>query len=255
MVRFPNPAFYVPQAHNSPFRKHWFKQTSESDPSNPTLDELSIDSYPRTDEYDPADLVEVQGLTMPDGRNAKFFSSVKYGVVLQHFKWMAQYGITGVFHMRFMESIHIDKNREWKTMVLRNVRKAAQATGRSFAVSYNISGRTLTNQVLQDMKNDWKRLVDEEKITQSGRYIRQAGRPVLRIYGIGFNEPISFVDDTEGIADLIDWFQNTAEERYRVFLIGGVPRYVSNEIYATSFSNTILNKLFSSLSMVQSPPQ
>jgi len=161
---------------------------------------------------------------MPDGSPAKFFSSVKYGVVLKHFTWMAEYGITGVFHMRFMESIHLEKNREWKTSVLRNVRQAAQATGRSFAVSYNIAGRTLTNQVLQDMKNDWIRLVDEENITQSGRYIRQAGRPVLRIFGIGFTEPISFVDDTAAIADLIDWFQNTAEDRYRVFLIGGVPR-------------------------------
>ncbi|EJK66919.1 hypothetical protein THAOC_12109, partial [Thalassiosira oceanica] len=204
-------------------RKHWFKQTSASDPKNPTLEELSVDSYPTTDEYDPADLVEVRGLTMPDGSAAKFFSSVKYGVVLRHFTWMKEYGISGVFHLRFMESIHIDRNREWKTMVLRNVRQAAQATGRSFAVSYNISGRTLTNKVLQDMKIDWKRLVDEEKITQSRRYIRHSGRPVLRIFGVGFKAPMSFVDDTAGIADLIDWFQNTADDRYRVFLIGGVP--------------------------------
>ena len=185
---------------------------------------MGIDSYPTTDEYDPADLIEVPDLPMPDGSSAKFFSSVKYGVVLKHFTWMAEYGITGVFHMRFMESIHLEKNREWKTSVLRNVRQAAQATGRSFAVSYNIAGRTLTNQVLKDTKNDWIRLVDEENITQSRRYIRQAGRPVLRIFGIGFNEPTSFVDDTAGIADLIDWFQNTAEDRYKVFLIGGVPR-------------------------------
>jgi len=88
--------------------------------------------------------------------------------------------------MRFMESIHLANNREWKTRVLRNVKAAAEQTGRVFAVAYNIAGSTLNCNALDDLKNDWKRLVDEEKITQSDRYLHHDGKPVLRIYGIGF---------------------------------------------------------------------
>eukprot|EP00579_Thalassiosira_antarctica_P017962 CAMPEP_0201927842 /NCGR_PEP_ID=MMETSP0903-20130614/19609_1 /ASSEMBLY_ACC=CAM_ASM_000552 /TAXON_ID=420261 /ORGANISM="Thalassiosira antarctica, Strain CCMP982" /LENGTH=633 /DNA_ID=CAMNT_0048466135 /DNA_START=34 /DNA_END=1932 /DNA_ORIENTATION=+ len=198
--------------------KHWFK--NPGDPDAPKIEELSIDSFPTTDEYDDEDLIET-GIPMKDGSYAKFYSSVKPRVVMKHFEWMATYGITGVFHMRFMESLHLPNNREWKTMVLRNVRSAAQATGRAFAVSYNIAGQTLDNDVLDDLKADWIRLVDEEQITQSGRYIRQDGKPVLRIFGIGF-ESVK-VTDTNRLADLIDWFQNRAEPKYRVFLIGGVP--------------------------------
>ena len=89
--------------------------------------------------------------------------------------------------MRFMSDIDKKKNRDWKTMVLRNVMAAAEATGRIFAVSYNIAGNNIDNSVLDDLKNDWIKLVDEEHITLSNRYLHHNGLPVLRIYGIGFN--------------------------------------------------------------------
>lgn len=120
-----------------------------------------------------------------------------------------------------MQDINLVKNREWKTMVLRNVKAAAEATGRAFAVSYNVAGNNLNDDVLDDLKVDWMKLVDEELITQSSRYINQNGSPVLRIYGIGFKTVN--VSNTTKVLELIDWFQNTAEEKYRVFLIGGVP--------------------------------
>lgn len=44
----------------------------------------------------------------------------------------------------------------------------------------------MTNDALEDIKNDWMQLVDSENITQSSRYIRQKGLPVLRIYCLGF---------------------------------------------------------------------
>lgn len=71
-------------------------------------------------------------------------------------------------------------------MVLSNVRSAAEETGRVFAVSYNIAGNNLDNTVLDALKEDWIRLVDEEQITRSDRYAHHNGLPVLRIYGIGF---------------------------------------------------------------------
>jgi hypothetical protein len=98
----------------------------------------------------------------------------------------SDYGISGVFHMRFMQDIGKPRNYEWKTRVMRNVRAAAESTGRVFAVSYNIAGGKIDDSVLDELKRDWKNLVDNEKVTQSGRYIHHNGLPVLRIYGIGF---------------------------------------------------------------------
>ena len=88
--------------------------------------------------------------------------------------------------MRFMQDIGKPRNYEWKTRVMRNVRAAAESTGRVFAVSYNIAGGKIDDSVLDELKRDWKNLVDNEKVTQSGRYIHHNGLPVLRIYGIGF---------------------------------------------------------------------
>mmetsp|Transcript_10478 Transcript_10478/g.22392 ORF Transcript_10478/g.22392 Transcript_10478/m.22392 type:complete len:506 (-) Transcript_10478:224-1741(-) len=199
--------------------KHWFPTGSE-----PSADNLHVEMYPYMEEYDEDDLKETR-MRMKDGRKAKLYSAAKPNIVRKHFEWMAEYGISGVFHMRFMEGIHITKNREWKTSVLRNVKRAAAMTGRLFAVSYNIAGQSLNDGVLDALMEDWKRLVDEEKITQHGRYIRHrkdgVSLPVLRIYGIGFKTVN--VRNTEKIAELIDWLKNAPEERYRVFLVGGTP--------------------------------
>ena len=198
--------------------KHWFKNPANI--ARPGIPSLGTDMYPTMDEYDDEDLKE-SGIRMSDGSFAKFFSSVKPGVVLKHFEWMATYGITGVFHHRFMQDLDLPKNREWKTMVLRNVKNAAERTGRAFAVSYDIAGSKITNDSLEDLKADWMRLVDEERITRSSRYIRQNGRPVLHIFGIGLKTVN--IDDTQKLAHLINWFQRKAPYKYRVFLVGGVP--------------------------------
>ena len=107
---------------------------------------------------------------------------------MKHFEWMQEYDISGVFHIRFMQDMNNPSNRQWKTMVLRNVVTAAEATGRVFAVSYNLAGNTIDNSVLDDLVNDWTKLVDDERITESSSYLHHNGLPVLRIYGIGFNE-------------------------------------------------------------------
>mmetsp|Transcript_12128 Transcript_12128/g.25829 ORF Transcript_12128/g.25829 Transcript_12128/m.25829 type:complete len:124 (+) Transcript_12128:303-674(+) len=102
---------------------------------------------------------------MKDGSYAKFFSSVRPNVVLKHFEWMSDYGMTGAFHIRFMSNMEDPDVRERRTMVLRNVKNAAEETGRLFAVSYNIVGANPDRLMLEGLKSDWIKLVDEEEIT------------------------------------------------------------------------------------------
>lgn len=86
--------------------KHWF--TNNRDPS---LQYLSVDMYPNTDEYDDEDLAE-SNIRMQDGSFAKLYSAARPNVVLKHFEWMAEHGIAGVFHHRFMEGLGDKNNRE-----------------------------------------------------------------------------------------------------------------------------------------------
>ena len=105
----------------------------------------------------------------------------------------------------------------------------SKETGRVFAVSYDIAGGTLDCTALDTLKDDWKRLVDEEKVTESDRYIHHNGKPVLSIWGIGFTTVPSSACP-EKMQNLINWFHglpdsggNTAPQKYQAFVMGGVP--------------------------------
>ena len=191
--------------------RHWFRGNF----SRPTYENATFDMYPTTDEYDADDL-KATGIKMPDNSDAKLFSSSRPNVVRRHFEWMAAYGITGVFNHRFMTEWN-SALHETRTIVLRNVRSAAEATGRYFAVSYDMAGNE--NAVIERLKTDWMTLVDVEGITNSSRYIRQGGLPVLHIFGVGFRSVA--VNDMVGMRNLILWFQSPG--RYRAFVLGGVP--------------------------------
>jgi hypothetical protein len=114
--------------------RHWFHAGSSV-----TYTNLTVDMYPTIDEYNSTDLA-VSNITMPNGSYAKFFSSARLNVVVKHFEWMQTYGITGVFHHRFVKDLENVNVNTTRTIVLKNVRHAAKTTGRKFAVSYDLAG-------------------------------------------------------------------------------------------------------------------
>ena len=193
--------------------KHWFHAGSSA-----TYQNLTVDMYPTTDEYNSTDLVE-SNMKMPNGSHAKFFSSARPNVVLKHFEWMQTYGITGVFHHRFVKDLENVNVNTTRTMVLKNVRHAARATGRKFAVSYDLAGST--NSAIERLKSDWMYLVDVQNITSSTGYIRQNGLPALHIFGIGLASVN--ITDTSGMQDLINWLRSPTSGKYQVWLLGGIP--------------------------------
>jgi len=97
--------------------------------------------------------------------------------------------------------------------VLGYARAAANRTGRVFAVEYDMTG-TPPEKLFDLITNDWKRLVDEMKITADPRYLHHDGRPVLAVWGF-------FSDRFEAALanGIIDFFKQ--DKRYRVTLIGG----------------------------------
>ena len=125
----------------------------------------------------------------------------------------------GVFLQRFTSGLTRDAIRDFRDTVARNVRSAAEANGRVFALMYDISGHR-PETLVEDVKRDWTSLVDTLRITESERYLRHNGRPLLAIWGFGFTDRPATPSQA---AELIDFFKNNPDPRYRVTLFGGVP--------------------------------
>jgi hypothetical protein len=94
------------------------------------------------------------GFTHPGGSQANLFSSQDQQTVDRHFDWMQDYGIDGVWLSRFVVGV-----ANHPTNVLMNVRNAANRTGRTFALEYDMSGQA-TNTLFTRLTNDWRWLVD-----------------------------------------------------------------------------------------------
>lgn len=190
---------------------HWSSNGNE--PGNSTF---AIDIWPNMLEYDDDELAKTS-LKYVDGSNVGLFSSYNAKTVQRHCRWLYDYGIDGVFVQRFIVDAlawpHI------RDQVLHNVRIGSELHGRIFANMYDITGgNELT--LVDDIKRDWMHLVDDELITNSSSYLHHRGKPVVAIWGWGFEDRVGTPDQA---LDLIRWFQHKSKPKYRATVIGGTP--------------------------------
>jgi hypothetical protein len=219
-----------PQDHWS----HW----SKGIPSPATM---SVDLYPDTRELSPVSRCLLPGVSI-QGKPAYVFSSFSKDTVDRHFEWMRQYQIDGALLQRFVNSIQ--QQQMEGDVVLRNVQSASEATGRLFAVEYDLSGAH-PDAVLQQLQQDWLYLSRERKITRSPSYLTYRGRPVVALWGFGFGDHRHLEDPALCLA-IIRWFQEKAHVR----VMGGVPagwRTLSSD----SFGDPAWDKVYAALDIVQ----
>jgi hypothetical protein len=184
--------------------RHWSRNSRRIAP-----DTLTFEMWPDLGEYGEDEKYSAPGFTYPDGKPASLFSSANPKTVERHFRWMQQYGIDGVFLQRFL----VEAGTPSVDNVLANVRTSAAETGRTYAICYDLSGAR-TNTLYDRLVSDWKRLVDELKVSADDRYLRHNGKPVLFVWG--------FFDDRFGAAlahRVIDFFKD--DPKYAVTLVGG----------------------------------
>ena len=122
-----------------------------------------------------------------DGSPAYLFSSYHPRTVDRHFKWMADYGIDGAMLQRFGVSLKSPQSFDFGTTVMQNVRKGAANHGRSWAMMYDLSGMKAED-VMPVITEDWKRLVGKAAILKDAGYLHHNGRPLVAVWGIGFND-------------------------------------------------------------------
>jgi hypothetical protein len=159
---------------------HWTKAKG-----TPSAANIKIDLWPDVSELAPDERFAT-ALRFPDGRVAELFSSYKRDTVLRHFRWMRDYGIDGAFIQRFIGSLRDPRFRQHNDTVLAHCRDGAKISGRGYAVMYDLSG--LGAGRIGEVIDDWHRLRDEMKITGDAAYQRHRGKPLVAVWGVGFND-------------------------------------------------------------------
>ena len=185
---------------------HWSRT-----PRTMTPESLTVEMWPEMTEYGEAERYVVPGFGSTRSEPTTLFSSANQRTVERHFEWMQEYGIDGVFVQRFL----VNLSRPSFDLVLNHIRQSAEQSGRIYAVCYDLSGAPEAR-LYDQIVNDWKRLVDEERITSDDHYLHHDGKPLLYIWGF-FSDRF----DASIAHQIIDFFKG--EHRYGVTLVGGCP--------------------------------
>jgi hypothetical protein len=159
---------------------HWGLNVFE--PGNCT-----VDAWPDVSEYDEDELYDTE-FRHADGSVAKVFSSHNRKTVLRHFKWMQEYGIDGAFVQRFANGINGGDVRYHKDKVLSSAREGANRYGRTYTIMYDLTG--IPDEEIIKVFDDWRMLCDKMQITQDPAFQHHHGKPLIAIWGVGFNGQI-----------------------------------------------------------------
>jgi hypothetical protein len=155
----------------------------------------TIDLWPDVSELDPDERYPTS-FQHADGSTAEVFSSFNRKTVLRHFQWMNDHGIDGVFVQRFISDLSSAKGLRHVNVVLNHCREGANLYGRAYSVMYDLSG--MGGREMSRVMDDWKLLVDRMQITKDPAYLHHGGKPVVTIWGFGFNDRRRY-SPTEGL--------------------------------------------------------
>ncbi len=172
----------------------------------------TVDMYPDMREYGQDEKYDAH-LSFPDGSMAPVYSSHNRNSVVRHMKWVRDYNLDGVFLQRFISGADDQKKMDHKDTVTTHIMEGCEKYGRVFAIMYD----GVANRV-EDMKADWKHLVDDIGVTNSDRYLHHRGLPLVSLWGYSVRDEAT----PDQLAEMIDFFQNNPEPRYRASVKLGV---------------------------------
>ncbi|KOV86684.1 discoidin domain-containing protein [Nocardia sp. NRRL S-836] len=188
---------------------HWNDDWSRP-PAPPTS---SVKVWPDVREY--ARTYRTGFADLGDGRPATLFSNYDRQTVDVHFAWMRDNGCDTAALQRFNPTGGEGPIRD---AVTTHVRGAAEATGRKFYIMYDV---TNWQNMQSEIKADWQDKMSAH--TSSPAYARQNGKPVVGIWGFGFNDP-GRPWGPEPCQDVVNWFKARG-----CYVMGGVPTHWRTE--------------------------
>lgn len=194
---------------------HWANGGAVPDPKS-----IRVDLWPDMRELGPDERFPTE-FFHADGRRAEVFSSFRRATVVRHFKWMEEHAIDGVFVQRFIHTLARPASLAHNNAVLEHCRAGARQHGRTYALMYDLS--SLPPGAADRLIEDWKVLLRDTRLTSDRAYLRHRGKPVLALWGCGFN-------DSKPRPTLEDWqkiitFLKTDPAAGGVAVMLGVPSF------------------------------
>ena len=184
---------------------HW----SQNEGQAPSPSNTNIKAWPDMSEYSKG--YQTAFADLNSGQPATLFSSYDQQSVNTHFSWMQQNGCDTAALQRFNPTGGEGPTRDAMTI---KVRSAAEAYDRKFYIMYDVTGWTTMQ---TDIKADWTEKMSAN--TSSSAYARQNGKPVVCIWGFGFNDSNHPFSAAECL-DVVTWFKDQG-----CYVVGGVPTY------------------------------
>ncbi|GAA1275224.1 discoidin domain-containing protein [Saccharothrix xinjiangensis] len=204
--------WFAAAGDNSPLNGWWHWSDNWGQPPSPGNHALM--AWPDMTDY--ANRYTTAFGTLGNGQPATVFSNHDFQTVDVHFGWMKQYGCDTAALQRFNPTGGEGPIRD---AVTAHVRRAAEKHGVKFYIMYDVTNWA---NMQSEIKADW---VDKMRAhTSSPMYARQNGKPVVCVWGFGFNDP-GRPFTPQQCQDVVDWFKGQG-----VYLIGGVPTHWRREV-------------------------
>ncbi|MEJ5053495.1 glycoside hydrolase family 71/99-like protein [Sphingobacterium sp. MYb382] len=223
--------WFAAAGDQSPMQSHWWHWT-EHWQQTPSLENKSFISWPDVREYEKT--YPTNFAALGNGKPASLFSSYDDQTVDVHFKWMKDYGIHTAALQRFNPNGVEGAIRD---AVTAKVKKSAEKYGVKFYIMYDVSG--WKDNMSTQVKDDW--LKKMKQYTQSPQYAKQNGKPVVGIWGFGFNDDNHPWSAAECKA-VIDWFKEQG-----CYVMGGTPTHWRTQ---TSDSRANFIEVYKSYDMI-----
>ena len=191
----------------APIDAWWHWSTNEGQPPSPSNN--VIKAWPDMSEY--TSVFQTAYAPLGTGAPATLFSSFDQQTVSTHFKWMQQNGCDTAALQRFDPNTAEGPTRNAVTAL---VNTAAQAYDRKFYIMYDATGWT---NMQTEMPADWT--ANMSKYVSSSAYAHQNGKPVVGIWGFGFNDA-QHPWSAAACQSVINFFEGQG-----CYVMGGVPTY------------------------------
>jgi hypothetical protein len=199
--------WFAATGDGSPINAWWHWSQNWSQPPSPN-NNGTLRAWPDMREYPRS--YQTAYANLGNGQPATLFSSYDQTTVNLHFQWMQQNNIDTAALQRFNPTGGEGPVRD---AVTTRVRAAAETYGRKFYIMYDVGGWT---NMQSEIKTDW--LTKMSAHATSSAYARQQGRPVVGIWGFGFDDA-NHPWDPATCLDVINWFKTQG-----CYVMGGVPR-------------------------------
>jgi hypothetical protein len=170
-------------------------------------------SFPDLSEYPDELLYKTNFANLGNGRPTGLYNDKDQAIIDKQFDWLQTAGMDGVAIQRFVGGIGKSVTKTEKSY-LNYIKQAAERTGRLFYMCYDLNGSDET--IVQRMKTDWVYEIEQARtMTSSPNYATVDGKPVVEIWGIGYDLGCN----KEQTLEIIKFFHDRG-----CYVIGGTPR-------------------------------